>query len=238
MQGKEGTAVLETIQSSQSASTVSPPLNPTLPASLPVCGVVCVCCVPSTLRSCIPPPSPSCPPPSSSPHPSLYLPTSALSCLSCPAFPCFFLILIAPNSGGFLRHVFSRVGVGTCAHVLPSSPPSTLETTCIDPLRRLCLFEKLTAPIDGPNGWRPGTPNMQALKLPALLAHAPYVRCSCSSCPSPMCQPSTHPPFHVLVQDPPRSHSLPTPAVVHRAHLTCPPDSPQGSHWIAERGSD
>jgi hypothetical protein len=112
----------------QSPSTLIQPLNHATPPSL-VCDV-CVChrvwcSVPFTLRSCIPPFSPS-----SLPHPiTLYraavtaqsrheqVPLSCHACHAClsrPAFPCFWLILIAPNSGGFLRHVFTRVRAATC----------------------------------------------------------------------------------------------------------------------------
>lgn len=91
----------------------------------------------------------------------------------------------------------------------------------------LCLFEKPAALADGPNGWRPGNPNMQALKL-IDLQHALYVRCSCSSSLSCICHLPIRP-SSSLVRDPPQSHSLPTPA------QSTEPTSPV--HLTACRGS-
>lgn len=91
--------------------------------------------------------------------------------VSRPAFPCFFLILITLSSVRVPETcLWSGPGwyVCTCMCSVLSPPPSIL-CVCMYPpaASRLCLFEKLAALSDGPNGWTPGNPNMQALKLPS-----------------------------------------------------------------------
>lgn len=121
-----------------------------------------------------------------------------------------------------------------------SPPPSILCVCMYSPAAsRLCLFEKLAALSDGPNGWTPGNPNMQALKLPSRPA-----------CPMQLqFLPISHVPAHLhlsncssfthlsLVRDPPRSHSLPTAAQsiesTSSVHLT----ALQEIHWIVEKGA-
>lgn len=249
MQGKEGTAVLETIHPGQSASSVSQPDDFTTPPLCPCvrCGVWCMC-VPSLPihLEIMHPPSPSVFSllPCSRDRP-VFLNYEQVPCpaLSRPAFPCFFLILITQSSVRVPETcLWSGPGWYVCTYMCSvlSPPPSILCVCVCTHLQHrvyVCSRSWPHCRMDPTDGHLE-TQTCKHSNYPVGL----HVRCRCSSSPSPMCLPISvylpilHPSIS-LVQDPPRSHSLPTAAQsiesTSSVHLT----ALQEIHWIVEKGA-
>lgn len=150
--------------------------------------------------------------------------------LSRPAFPCFFLILVTLNSVRVPETcLWSGPGWYVCTCALSSPlPPRYCVYVCTHPQHRVYVCSRSWPhcrmdPADG--DLETQTHASTQTSVVGL-----YVRCSCSSSPSPVCLPICSYILHPSLSctRPPTVPLPPDCSPVHRAHFVCPPDSIAG----------